>query len=291
MVRGDERGMALLMVLVTFAITITTCVSLARFSTTARAHRNLAHSQVRCSGLFANSHAAIMDWLQHEADEVVLHADEKSPSLDILHDVFWIDEVEHRIRITAFDEFGMVPASVVRTASPLRIAVPQTILREVDRVPLTGPEAGLDRLLTTTTPEKIFPLKRPSEPVIFGGGLASPNEEIYYRRDPAIGEWIATHNDAPGRLNIHTTPLPLLKAAFRAAGRGGIGAIEAARKRGEKTTVGAGGTVKDAVIFVTESNSWAFRIDVSSDDFQRSWWAIYVRDPEWRCQQRLAIPR
>ena len=91
--------------------------------------------------------------------------------------------------------------------------------------------------------------------------------------------------------------MPLVEAAMRLAGRGGLEQIVAARKIGKPANAGSQiAPTKSGEKFipqiVSSSTCWSFRIDIHVDVLWRSWWATYKinnNTGKWECVQRLAI--
>jgi len=109
-----------------------------------------------------------------------------------------------------------------------------------------------------------------------------------------LGGYIATYSPPPGRININTASMTVVAEALRMVGVGGIEQIREARRRGMRASLGALGQVTEenqgsAPALVSQSDAWAFRIDVRVGGLTRSWWAVYAFREDWNLVQRLAI--
>jgi hypothetical protein len=186
------------------------------------------------------------------------------------------------------------------------------VLKAVEPIEMPeGQRAGLDVFAGRESIDvDVFPQAPESEPIPFGEG--STGESMSDRSDngnsnhlAAIGAVLATHNKSAGglrdsegsgggRINIHTAPIDVIEAAMREAGRGGLETIIAARENGEHVQLGTLPQLvepnESAPQLVTQTDTWAFRIDVRVGSVQKSWWSIYrPHEDSWRCVQRLVI--
>ncbi len=305
----SRRGAALLIVLATLILAVTASATLARLASTAKVERIVAHRSVVADDLLGAVEAPILQWLAVKSASVVLAPESAIPQVDVLHD-YWIAEgTVYELHISGWDQCGMVPINVARSGSPLRLGLPAQVSRVLDRATLPEDQPlGLDLFSCPRQTDQrigVFPTHGSSQPMIFGPrrdgeplaqSRSSSEEQAGAPITPAVGEFVATHN--PGRINVNTAPMVLVKAALRLAGRGGIEQIFAARSEGQRTTVGGlptnappGVGGRAAPQIAATSNAWAFRIDIRIGSLQRSWWAVYVKSrSEWECVQRLAIP-
>lgn len=304
----SRRGAALLLVLATLIVAITAAATLARLASTAKTQRVVAMHSIVADDLLRAAQPPILNWLASKSSTVVLPPDATSPQVQVLHDVWVIDAIDHELRITAWDQCGMVPISVARSGSPLRLALPDEVKRVLDQVTISRDQPpGLDLFLAvqhTRVAIGVFPKPTGSEPLVFerAGGQeptpppaeSSPAEQpAALSIPPVIGAYLATHN--PGRINVNTAAMELVEAALRLAGRGGLEHIVAARTQGRLASLSALSPTADphsaAPRIAARSNTWAFRIDLRVGMLRRSWWSIYRQSrSEWECVQRLAIP-
>lgn len=312
-----RRGAALLIVLATLVLVVTATVGVARLGSTTRSHRLIAERTLVADDLLAAAEQPILGWLARESTEIVLPPDVTAPVVAVLHDVWQDQGARYQLRITAWDQCGMVPILVGRSGSPLRLAVPFDVLHMVDQLSLRRNEtAGLDLFVgpaRSVDGIDVFPEPEPAQPQVFGQARDSdsptqPGDTTAAREPPdrvAVGAHIATHN--PGRLNVNTAPIEVVRQAMRQAGRGGIEQIIDARNEGELATLvdgpgtegdgrRAAGRRRSTLEIAGDSTAWAFRIDIGvglprGGAVRRSWWAVYVHSEEssWECVQRLAI--
>ena len=97
---------------------------------------------------------------------------------------------------------------------------------------------------------------------------------------PAIGALVATHSGGAsgggggGRINVNTAPPEVLRHALRAAGRGGLELVLAARAEGRSVPLGdlrvSSSSSRAAPQIVGSSSAWSFRIDVQVGPLRRS---------------------
>jgi len=296
------RGMALLLVLAALVVVVTGAASLARIAATAQIERRSAAADRIAGGLLDAADAPILAWLESESHRVVLPPDAPDPSVDVLHDIIVLDDTDCELTITAYDQLGMIPLREALRGSPLRLALPSWA-----RDSLSGFEArsnrpaGLDDLARhTDTP--VFPCSVPSETVVFGAGTSSPSSRE--QPEPALGSHVATHNPLPnsgGRvrrrvsppaINVNTATMDVVEAALRAAGRGGLEQITAARTEGKPFAPGDAPVIRQGsgINLVASSSVWAFRIDTRVDRVRRAWWCVYALDgTDWKLVQRLVV--
>ena len=312
-----RHGAALLIVLATLVMVVTATVGVARMASTTKSHRLIAERTMIADDLLDVAERPILDWLARESTEVVLPPDVTTPVVTVLHDVWQDQGARYQLQITAWDQCGMVPILVGRSGSPLRLAVPFEVLHLLDRLSLRRNEtAGLDLFVNSARSADgidVFPEPELTEPQLFGvanqDNTSTPAADMTASWEPAdrvaIGAHIATHN--PGRVNVNTAPIELVRQAMRQAGRGGLDQIIDARSEGQLATLVDGpGSEGDGrrgrnqrrstVQLTGESTAWAFRIDIGvglprGGAVRRSWWAVYVLADEsgWECVQRLAI--
>ena len=303
--RSSQRGAALLIVLATLILALSASVTLVRLASTAKASRDVGDRAVMADELLRAVDAPILDWLKTKSSSVILPPEATMPQVDVLHDVWVVDDTKHELQVTAWDQLGMVPIGAARSGSPLRLALPAEVRRAVDYVQIPRGEApGLD----------LFSARRPASVALFPDGadgdrlIFGPAEQVWVSDRPArlqkkdereaVGAYIATHN--PGRINVNTAPIELVDQALRVSGRGGLDQIVEARADGRSAAPAGGREAsgnrgRTTVQLTSSSTAWAFRIDTSVGATQgasvrRSWWAVYARSgSNWECVQRLAI--
>ncbi|MHC4414371.1 MAG: hypothetical protein ACYS0G_03710 [Planctomycetota bacterium] len=306
----SRRGAALLIVLATLVLAVSASAALARLASTAMTQRTVAAWTVTADDLLLAAETPILAWLVAESSTVVLPPDVTTPEVALLHDAWVIDGTRYELHIAAWDQCGLVPHRVARSGSPLRFAVPPEVLRVLDQVKMPRSQPpGLDLVQgqkKTTEGIDVFPEAVKSQPLVFaeaggeeaGEGAPSEDPEADLPRRESIGAYVATHN--PGRINVNTAPIDLVRRALRLAGRGGLEQIVKARSEGRPTTIEggrapAGDRRRMSPEIAGSSNAWAFRIEVrvgvpGGGSVGRMWWAVYVRsESSWECVQRLAI--
>ena len=286
-----RRAVALLLVVAALAIVAVGAAALAAMASSARAASSLDRSEAIAGELLVAARAPIDRWLSRDAASTALPPDAAMPATGIVDESWQLDGVEMELRVTAFDQLGMVSWDHARGGSILRLVLPEDVVEAVSETPTEVP-AGLD-LVAARSGRRVFPLAPALEP----GG------------PPALGALVSTHASSPARINVNTAPAELLEQAFRAAGRGGADAVLASRASGRPAPAPAAASaptagsasgrrerpaaVTDAwrVELVGSSDAWAFRIDVRAGRLRRSWWEVHRPGTEgrWECVQRLAV--
>lgn len=323
----ERRGIALLLVLAWLVLMLSIVVGVAQAAATHRARRDVDGDSRIADAVHRAAGDAIRLFFEHDADRVVLPPDSEAPEVpapevpgvSVLHDQLQFGDAHAiTVRVTAWDQCGMVPIHRLAPGSPFRAVVPAEALSTIDALRSTSvsPTFGLDTLMATSLEDarnlSIFPRHREGRPPRHLGEvdprhesdepLAGPRANAR----PAIGAIVATHNDGPWTININTASVALLEAALRHEGRGGIEAILQARSRGlaaqtsslslTATRPTGPPTEGRAIAFVTSSDSWAFRIDIATGGATMSWWEVHQRvrkfrnaGDQWRCVQRIRI--
>ncbi len=277
----SRRGAALLVVLATLVLAATASAALLRLATTEHARRTLDHRAAIADDLLTALDDPIEHWLHEESGQVVLSPEAPTPGVAVVEDSWELDGRTCAIRVTGFDQCGMVPLTVARSGSPLRLALPSDTKRLLDAVTIKrGSRPGLDLYLSPRARE-------PGLAVFPPAGVTEPDDAPA----PAFGSLVATH--PPRMINVLTAPLPLVEAAMRLAGRGDLDQVLEARERGEQPELAAPprrSSRRSIPRIVTVSPVWSMRIDIQVGHALRSWWATYERaGSNWRCVQRLAI--
>ncbi|MCH8825275.1 MAG: hypothetical protein IH984_17400 [Planctomycetes bacterium] len=300
----SRRGAALLVVLAALILVMTSSVSLVNIASTNKIHRQLDQSAKQADDLLTASNDAIISWLNQEADQVVLPPEILEPCVDVLHDAWTINDTNYQLRITAWDQCGMVPIELARAGSPMRLTLSSEVKAAIDKVKIKrNQQLGLDQfIIEYSGGEKlrVFPLPSKSQPLGFIDPLEASDAEgglsqLRYQVDKspsAIGSVIATHCN--NTINLNTAPLKVIEQALRSAGRGGLEVVLAARTEGRAANLGDlqvnQSSKRQTIKLVNSSNAWSFRIDIRSGSLKRSWWAIYIKTKStWECAQRLAI--
>ncbi len=317
--RPIRRGAALLIVLAALILTVTASVSLARLASTTKMQRTLDRAAILADDILRATEAPILTWLEHESAQVVLPPEVEAPRIGVLPDTWSDGKVAYELDIIAWDQCGMVPIQLARSGSPLRLALPADVRRALDQVKIKPNEPpGLDlflgRVISTDGDIRVFPRSLHTQPLVFKDPFAPSAAQPSVDDDPsqadpptastvpAVGALVATHSGGAsgrgggggGRINVNTAPLDVVKHALRAAGRGGLKLVLAARAEGRSVPLGdlrvSSSSSRAAPQIVGSSVAWSFRIDVQVGPLRRSWWAVYVKTrSNWECVQRLAI--
>lgn len=309
--RPIRRGAALLIVLAALILTVTASVSLARLASTTKMQRKLDRAAILADDLLRATEAPILTWLESESAQVVLPPEAESPRIGVLHDTWSNGNLAYELVITAWDQCGMVPIQLARSGSPLRVALPADVRRALDQVKIKPDEPpGLDlflaRVISTNGDMSVFPRSLQTQPLVFKDPFAPSAAPPSVDDDPsqvdppaastlpAVGAFVATHSGGEGRINVNTAPPDVVRHALRAAGRGGLELVLAARAEGRSIPLGdlsvSSSSSRAAPQIVGSSLAWSVRIDVQVGPLRRSWWAVYVKSRStWECVQRLAI--
>ena len=309
--RPIRRGAALLIVLAALILTVTASVSLARLASTMKVQRKFDRAAIVADDLLRAAESPIIAWLESESAQVVLPPEVESPRIGVLHDTWTDGKRSYELDITAWDQCGMIPINLARSGSPLRLALPADVRRALDHVKIKPNEPpGLDlflgRVISSDGDMRVFPRSLHTQPLVFKDPFApsaappsvdngpSQADPPAASTVPAVGALVATHSGGGSRINVNTAPPDVVKHALRAAGRGGLEHVLAARAEGRSVSLGdigvSSSSNRAAPQIVGSSVAWSFRIDVQVGPLRRSWWAVYVKGRStWECVQRLAI--
>jgi hypothetical protein len=289
----------MLIVLAALVVAVTACATLARIAAVAAAAKRFQARRLSAEDLVRAADGPIVRWLTVDSSGIVLPPDSACPEVPVLFDMWAGGDDPVEIGITGYDQCGMLPLSLA--GSPLRMAIPAKVARlaeELKTATRRGSPVGLDQFAGAASRlgVPLFPTPPEANRSIFGRPGSGPSAAPHrVSPAPALGALIATHN--PGRLlNVNTAPMPLVEAALRAQGRGGIDQILKARSEGRAASVPPPppGATMDVLAPVPSAAShvWAFRVDARVGPVGRSVWAVYTADSgEWRCVQRLVIDR
>ncbi|MHC5027478.1 MAG: hypothetical protein ACYTGR_12055, partial [Planctomycetota bacterium] len=274
---------------------------------TARLRQSFAGHVHTADDLLAQSDVMIEAFLDG-ADAVVLPPDVVDPAIAVGFERWHCDDVGYAIRVTAFDQAGMVPVQAARQGDPMRSVLPFEVRRMVDRAGSAARNTpGLDMFTGDDRGAvPVFPAHVSVPVTRFGDGDAPGDDQStddaadrdpggQHGRDVSIGGVIATHGT--GVFNLNTAPRALLERVFRGAQRGGLDLVLDAREEGRgvimadlQEAIGGQRDLRGPSGFAVGSDAWAFRVDVTSGPVVRHWWSVYGRDEEgWRCLQRLVI--
>lgn len=218
----------------------------------------------------------IHDWLRRDAPLVALPPDAEQPMVRISDDRFELDGRAVEITVTAWDLHGMLPADAVRGGTPLRLLLPEDARRRLDELEF-DPD-GLDVFEPRASGRPIFP-SLSGEPLALGTLVRTSERPS---AQPTI------------RLNVNTTPAPLLARALRQAGRGGYEQIMERRALGQRSgpppTPDVDRTGSPRIVLAASSSSWGVRIDIRVGSVRRTWWTVWTRvSGDWMLQRRTPI--
>lgn len=325
--RTARRGIALLLVLVAVVLGLTAASIAAQVAVTAGVTRRLDVASREADDIASSLAPRIERWLVSESARAVAPIDAVVPAIAIADErVEFAPKRPMRVRVTAYDQYGMVPWDEALSGGPMTGAIPGGAVEAVRAAPRGSNESpiqpGLD-LLGGTDARGVWPghvlMRDATGPKRFArDGSPSRTEDIAEdgmdelsgRR--ALGALLATHASRNGRpsINVNTAPRSLIALAESLTGRSVWSVVEDARSRGKPAPVGSlvappsdaspssgaavpSGSPSDAdrlPTFVASSDVWSFRVDVTVDRARSSWWLTYVRgDRGWTLRQRLRI--
>lgn len=310
MTRGGvpfRLGATLLIVLAALAILAAASTVLVRFASDAQAQRRIDECTIHADDLLNATEAPIQDWLMNSTTKVVLPPEIEEPRIEVLHHRWVLGKDTYELRITAWDQCGMVPLELIRAGSPLRSGVPTALLSQSDEVSVQpNAHAGLDayQYEKALSHELASPYPKPhlGKSTLFGeAGIEdeqSPSESAV-----AVGGLVATHNSPPHRINVNTASVALIDRVLQIANHGGLDQIIAARSAGKPAPASGADSLdsspEQTLQLVGTSSIWSFRIDARVGPVRKSWWAVYAPLSEsrksksnrypWECVQRLVI--
>jgi len=282
--KATETGVALLLVLAAVMLLSVTTLSFYRFSVSLHLVETADRDTEMAQDLVDAAEAPIEQWLRKRSDAVVLPPDAPTPRVVVLQERWRLVGRPFVLEIVAYDQEGMVSLEAAKGGSPLWAVLSEEVRRAIERARWSeGATLGLD----------LFAV---------GAGLDSGLSPYPVADSPGdrssqapLGALVATHNDAPGSLNVHTAPFAMLDAVFRGQGRGGLELILDARLQGvpvDAVPPRAETSKEDAFPRLTlQSTTWAFRTDVGVGAVRISYWSIFrfQGDAGWARVQRLQI--
>ncbi len=292
-----RRGAALLLVLAALVLGMSAAVVAARVATDSTLLRNLDLGESIADDAGRAVNARIEDWLCQDSGNAVAPVDATEPAVPVMTCRIATGDTEVAIRITAYDQHGMVPwTSAFKDDAIARSALPDDVRDAIGRSKVPkGVPPGID-LASSSADHAHFP-RHPDMPVVEFGPVkrfanSRTNDDGDQHAD-SLATLVATHLEGPARINVNTAPMPLIEAAERLTQRSVSGAVRAARTEGRRASIPAGATGTRAdtgAQFVGSSDTWSFRIDIDVGPVCRSWWATYKDTGEgWACVQRLRI--
>lgn len=312
-----RRGVALLLVLATLVLVSTAIASVARLASLGALQQEMQGDERLALDLLNAAEAPILRWLNLDSHRVILAQDTQTPEVPVLNDRFIVADTAWSLRVTAWDQCGMVPG--LEHAERWRDALLGDLLALMRRVQPDAQQANSrtieplgkmasDARLSVTDRARLLPTPahQAARPFEFGNSNAAApartDRPASISALLSIGARVATRVealDARGdraawsTINVHTAPRAVLAAAFKQVGRRGLDAVLAARAAGRAVTLPNLGERHEGsgIEFVTASPVWSFRIDAEVGIASRSWWVVYARmDGHWQLVQRWAIP-
>lgn len=313
--RRTHPAFAMLLVLAGLVIAVTAAATIARLSAT---QSTLTASQERgrlAEDLTAEADRLIIDWLGEMSSEVVLADTARQPAVLVAHDEIRAESTIVKLRVTAFDQRGMLPWWLDTAADPLARSVDTEDASAIAHMTTEADGRRVGVLLRTQesnasqgdTAPAIFPLADPTTPAVHGHTTRQPSVNASVRSmptrasaDTALLGAIAIHpsvvqNSVRGRevvLNVSTTPMNVLESALADIDLNAIPQIRAARGAGEQPTLNArfDRGQHAPLRLVNTSDAWAFRVDITIDRERRSLWLVYTTSQVgWRVSQRWVI--
>jgi uncharacterized protein (DUF2384 family) len=274
---NTRRGVALLVTLMTMTVLFAGVAIIATVRSTDAVTSTHSLDEILVRDLLRSSESPILLWLNDQSGEVVLDPESVAPMVSILNDELMINEKATRLKITAWDQYGMIPLNADA------LGLDDALGLNIEEVPWRGSShPGLDLV---------------DEGALRRGVIPSPENP------DAIGGLVATHNPWPSRsgatrsrsvasLNINTAPRSLVEAFFSAFNLGETESIFEKRLIDEQAvyTASSQDPQQDSMRIVSVSRLWSFRIDVMVGTIQHSWWSTYARQGgSWRLVQRIGI--
>lgn len=279
-----RTGAALLIVL--GAVILITTVLSTLVATAGRRHATRTESlnAAIAEDLLRQADRLAEAWLAETTSSIVLPPESQSPRISVATHELQLAGTPVTLALTAFDQNGMVPladapSSLVSTLPPDVRALRDHLGRGASQAPY-----GLDQVASLRDQH--------SERPVFPTGAS----EDAPRTPLAFGELTGTHaHGSRVAINPNTAPIPLVAAALREAGLGGIEHVIEARSRARPVPLGdlvsLGDTAGERSLeFVSSSQSWAVRVDITVSGHQKSWWTVWQgRGSRWSIVQRLRV--
>ncbi len=268
---NGRRGIAMLIALMTMPVLIAGVAIIARVQTTGWLIELRSDDTIVAADIFRVADAPIQSWLEVQARYAVVDPTILAPMIAVSDDRMLLGDQEVRVRITAWDQYGMIP----RNADELRIDFGND-------TEMPWKDARFPGLDLSTQQPTVFPSRE---------------------RPAATGGLHATHNPWPARsgttrsrsnaaININTAPVELIESIFRTFNLGDPSSIFEKRTQGELATItlSAQDAKQVSVRLVSISRVWSFRVDVQIGTIRRSSWCVYSNQGgRWKLVQRIGI--
>lgn len=274
---NTRRGVALLVTLMTMTVLFAGVAIIATVRSTDAITSTHSLEEILVRDLLRSSESPILLWLNNRSSDVVLDPESVAPVVSILNDELMINEKAIRLRITAWDQYGMIPlnADSLGLDDALRFSAEEVQWRG-------SSHPGLDLVEEVVGRRGVVP--SPEDPDAVGGQVATHN--------PWPSTSGATRSRSVASLNINTAPRSLVEACYSAFNLGETDLLFEQRLIGEQAvyTASVQDPQQDSLRIVSVSRLWSFRIDVMVGTIQHSWWSTYARQGgSWRLVQRVGI--
>lgn len=309
------RGVALLLVLVALVLGLTAATIAAQVAVTATLTKKLDRAQEVADDAANGSLARIERWLTTESDRAVAPVMATAPAIGVVDETVPVEAgTSMTVRITAYDQRGMVPWAEVGSLGRLATALPGDVREAIAGAGLQNETVpGLDLLSVANDPvggsRPVWPqhvavtdplaIRHYGESAENGVGFERAREAANDNAESeiAIGSLVATHCSGRPAINVNTAPRELIGFIENLSQRSVWQVVEERRAAGKPASVAgigpsAGGNQDDDGMptFVSTSDTWSFRVDVTYGSVKSSWWLTYTRsDRGWLLRQRLRV--
>lgn len=278
-----RSGAALLVVLAAVVLTTTVLSTLAATAHRRHAARTASLDSELAADLLRQADALANRWLTDTSASIVLPPESPSPRVHLPAHELALAGKTVTITLTAFDQHGMVPSQASTSlGSTLPVGIQALHAQMIDR--RAREPYGLDQIaafIPAGSQQRAYPCARLDD---------------QHALQLAAGELLATHGGTPRpAINPSTAPIPLVAAALREAGLGGLEHVIEARSNGRPVPLGRLIVLGDdggerTIELVPSSRCWAVRTDLTIGSHRQSWWSIWQRGGSgWTMSQRLRI--
>lgn len=292
---SSRRAMAMVLVLAALVIGVTAAVAAARVAVDAALIRRLDACEASADDAMVAAEKRIDAWLRTESGSAVVDPSSTEPAVAVERVRLATAQGEVAIRITAFDQLGMVPWSAAAKDEPLaRATLDEDVRAAIARAPRIAEGApGVD-LVAESLPCPRWPRHAAMDETLLAGAEPSPDSDET-RAQPALAALVSSHAEGRVRLNVNTAPIALLEAAQAALQADFVDSVRAARADGRahgapSVPAAQPGARGESIALVASSDLWSFRVDIACGPVVRSWWIAYGRTPDgWQRLQRTRI--
>jgi hypothetical protein len=301
----------MLLVLVALVLGLTAATIAAQVAVTATLTRKLDRAQEVADDAANGTLARIERWLATESDRAVAPVTATAPAIGVIDETVPVEAgTSMTVRITAYDQCGMVPWAEVGSLGRLATALPSDVREAIAGAGQGETVPGLDLIAIPSAGEGEGP-SRPVWPQ--HAAITSPNAIRHYGEaaeaspmldaseetegPESIGSLVATHCSGRPAINVNTAPRELIGFVENLTQRSVWQVVEERRAAGKPASIAgitssAGGAQDDEGMptFVSTSDTWSFRVDVTYGSVRSSWWLTYTRsDRGWLLRQRLRV--